>query len=520
MGGKCLIIGLTILANSLTRAMAQERPYWLTEAPKRETRAVWVTTLGGLDWPKTKARDSGSIEMQKRELTDIFDSLATCNINTILLQVRIRGTVIYSSAYENWDEILTGNYGRLPGYDPLAYAVEQAHLRGMDLHAWVVAIPATYRGKFLKENKSVTGTNPELVKAFNGSGYLDPGEPGTADYLAKICGEIVQNYDVDGVHLDYIRYPDGADRFPDQDTYRRYGGGIDKATWRRKNITKIVSAISQEVRKIKPWVSLSCAVLGRYYDTRRANSRGYNCYETVSQEAKEWLRTGLVDALYPMMYYRGDLFYPFLYDWGEDAGGGQVVVGLATYFLSDAEKGGGWELRDLQAELAASRQAGRSGQAFYRAKFLVEDCKNLRGWLGETVYAYPALPEAKCRENNALMPAIPQGVSRRDLRDGRTELRFEPPAGYDKAVSGPISYNIYASRKWPVDATVAENLVAARLREGRYVYSAYAQEYLCVTAMDAFGNEGPALQCDTPRVQKIWDLNAFYLQNKRGLMAR
>ena len=109
--------------------------------PKHELRAVWLTTLNGLDWPDTRAAGVQAAERQKRELTTILDRLKAANFNAVVLQTRIRGTVIYPSQIEPWDACLTGHIGQSPGYDPLAYAIEECHKRNMQLHAWVVAIP-------------------------------------------------------------------------------------------------------------------------------------------------------------------------------------------------------------------------------------------------------------------------------------------------------------------------------------------------------------------------------------------
>ena len=130
------IVFLLTLFFEVNMLHAQEMPF-----PKRESRAVWVTTLMNLDWPRTKVRDASSRERQKEEFRTMLDRLQTININTILLQTRVRGTTIYPSAIEPWDECLTGTTGKDPGYDPLAFAIDECHKRGMELHAWIVTIP-------------------------------------------------------------------------------------------------------------------------------------------------------------------------------------------------------------------------------------------------------------------------------------------------------------------------------------------------------------------------------------------
>ena len=116
-------------------------PHSLPHLPKHEVRAVWLTTIGGLDWPHSYAQSARSIEKQKAELVDLLNRLHRANINTVLLQTRIRGTVIYPSVFEPWDGCCSGVPGKSPGYDPLQFAIEECHKRGMELHAWVVTIP-------------------------------------------------------------------------------------------------------------------------------------------------------------------------------------------------------------------------------------------------------------------------------------------------------------------------------------------------------------------------------------------
>ena len=194
--------------------------------PKYEIRATWLTTLGGMDWPRNKAINASGIRRQQKELCDILDRLKAANFNTVLLQTRLRGDMIYPSAIETFAESLTGSTGGNPGYDPLAFAIGECHKRGMELHAWIVTIPAgNTRQVQLQGRSSVVRKNRTICKLYKGNWYLDPGNPGTKEYLSCIVKEITSRYDIDGIHFDYIRYPEQADNFPDKDTYRKYGKG-------------------------------------------------------------------------------------------------------------------------------------------------------------------------------------------------------------------------------------------------------------------------------------------------------
>ena len=151
-------------------------------SPKREVRAIWLTTIGGLDWPRQKATDASGIRRQQEELCHILDRLQAARFNTVMLQTRVRSTVIYPSAIEPWDECLTGRTGRNPGYDPLQFAIDECHRRGMELHAWVVAIPGhNFKTAAALGSRAMNRRVPNLCLKTDQNWILNPGEPGTAD---------------------------------------------------------------------------------------------------------------------------------------------------------------------------------------------------------------------------------------------------------------------------------------------------------------------------------------------------
>ena len=461
--------------------------------PKRESRAVWVTTLSGLDWPRSRATTPAGRERQQAELRMLLDQLQAIHINTIFLQTRVRGSVIYPSSIEPWDVALTGQYGKDPGYDPLQFAIQECHRRGMELHAWVVTIPV-YKQNVAGQMgaKGVARTHAALCKKHGDQYYLDPGQPGTADYLSSICKEIGGRYDVDGIHFDYIRYPENASSFPDADTYRKYGNGQPKAQWRRDNITRIVRQIHAQVKALKPWVRMSCSPVGKFRDGTRYSSKGWNCYDAVYQDAQGWLRQGIQDALYPMMYFQGDHFLPFAADWREQDRGRCVAPGLGIYFLSPQEKD--WPLSTVTNQLAYIRQLGLGGQAYFRSRFLTDNVKGLYDYLKREYYPYPALTPV-CAWNDSVAPTVPAdfGV---EWQEGGMERLSWTPSTDDQA--GGVRYNVYVSRQNPVDISRPENLVAAALDHPSYTYNRMMVHlygmHIAVTAMDRSGNESePAM---------------------------
>ena len=454
-----------------TLLIALAAVFTLAAQPKYEVRAVWLTTIGGIDWPHSYAGPARSIERQKDELRDILDRLQRANINTVLLQTRIRATTIYPSAYEPWDGCLSGKPGKSPGYDALKFAIDECHRHGMELHAWIVAIPV---GKWNGAGcVRLRKRHPGLVRKIGDEGYLDPEKPQTAEYLADLCAEITGNYDIDGIHLDYIRY---HETWP-MKVSRRQG---------RTNITNIVRAISRRVKSIKPWVKMSCSPIGKYKDLSRFSSYGWNAYERVCQDAQAWLRDGLMDELFPMMYFRGNQFYPFALDWNEHSYGRIVAPGLGIYFMSPREKD--WPLSDITREMLTLRHYGM-GHAFFRSKFFTDNVKGIYDFTAQSFNQYPALIPPMTWQSSA-RPSAPSGLSRRTQEDN-VELLSWTPADKDTT---RIMYNVYSSREYPVNTDDARNLTVVRLRKSSLIIPHDPTRHYAVTATDRYGNESTPLQ--------------------------
>ena len=443
--------------------------------PKWEVRAVWLTTIGGIDWPSTYAHDGMGIAKQQKQLTDMLDQLKAVGINTVLLQTRVRATTIYPSDIEPWDGCLSGKPGKSPGYDALQFAIDECHRRGMELHAWVVTIPVgkwnTYGCQQLRRRYGA------LIRKIGDEGYMNPESPTTASYIADICEEITKKYDVDGIHLDYIRYPE---------TWR--------GAKREAYITNIVRTINRRVKFYKPWVKLSCSPIGKYDDLSRYRSNGWNARSRVAQDAQGWLRDGLMDQLYPMMYFAGNNFYPFAIDWKEQSFGRHVISGLGVYMLHPRERN--WPMAEVQRQLNVVRQIGM-GHCYFRAKFLLDNVKGVYDYV-RWHDRYPALiPPMTWAQS--LAPTAPKAlvVERRAEGD-----RLSWQEAEDRSDGPYLIYNIYASDSYPVDVTKAENLIATRyLWKNISIPKTQRQWYYAVTAQDRYGNEGPAIQEESTHSQ-------------------
>lgn len=452
--------------------------------PKHEYRAVWLTVIENLDWPSEQSAMPLSADMQKRELINILDSLKAMNVNTIMLQTRVRGDLVYPSSLEPFSHLFTGTEGCSPGYDPLAFAIEECHKRGMQLHAWVVTLPLGKEEHVERLGKrSLPNSNRAMCTRHGDSWYMEPGNPAVAPYLAGIVNEIVSKYDVDGIHLDYVRYPDNLDGYSDASWYRKYGKGMPLAEWRRCNITRIVKEIYAGVKSLKPWVRVSCATLGKYDNLTRYSSMGWDAFNTCCQEAQQWIKDGIVDILFPMLYFKGNHFYPFVRDWQENACGRHIVPGIGIYRL--LPEYGGWPASEITRQLWTSRSAGTAGTAMFRVAHVMDTVTG----------AYDAYMSA-CRYPAIVPPMSWYGTS--VTAPGSLEVELTP-TGYrlqwDKVETASgmpaVKYNIYACHGSEADVDDPRNLLAAMHESTLFEWNCRKapQAAFAVTAVDAYGVE-------------------------------
>ena len=432
------------------------------QLPKHEVRAVWLTTIGGIDWPHSYSKTT-----QQQELISILDQLQQAGINTVLIQTRVRATTIFPTTTEPWDGCITGWVGKSPGYDPLQMCIDECHKRGMECHAWIVTIPV---GKWNGTGcKQLRQKYPTLIRKIGDEGYMNPEMPETGDYLAKFCAEVTRKYDVDGIHLDYIRYPETWKLKVSRPQGRQY-------------ITSIVTKIHRAVKSLKPWVKLSCSPIGKYDDLARYKSSGWNANTTVCQDAQGWLRDGLMDALFPMMYFQGNNFYPFAVDWQEHSYGRIVAPGLAVYMMHPREKN--WDLDVITREMSVLRQIGL-GCTFFRSKFFTDNTKGIYDFTRDFNITPALIPPMTWAGK-----AAPSAVSQLNVKRGMSAdiLSWQKAADYSDG--DYLLYNVYASESLPVDINNPENLIAVRQRDLSITVPHNGRTfYYAVTAMNRYGLE-------------------------------
>ncbi|MDU1891930.1 MAG: family 10 glycosylhydrolase [Dysgonomonas sp.] len=449
------------------------------QVPATEVRAVWLTTNWGLDWPTKGA----SVEAQKKQLQNILDQVKADNFNTVLFQTRAQGHVFYRSKIESLSPFFTHG----SNFDPLAFAIEECHKRGLECHAWIIAYPmgkakVKYTGRGKKRKATIAETKPGYYKEMGGQWYLDPGMPETRNLLKSIVREIVANYDVDGIHFDYIRYPSNTRKFPDEDTYKKYGRGKDLYDWRRDNITQLVTEVYDEVKSMKKWVQISSSPLGRYKILPEVHANdGWTAYETVFQDAGHWMKSGKHDLVFPMMYYKERHFYPFLHDWIANSNGRLVVPGLGVYQMDEND----WSIDDITNQMKYIRNNEVKGTAYFRTGNILNNLKGIRDSI-HVYYPTPAkLPSLNWLDNVA--PNSPDNLQVYKDKEGFLNLTWD--ASENDEV---FTYTVYVSGEEDIDRNNPHNILATGLRTNNYSFRVREGEfgyYYSVTASDRYHNE-------------------------------
>ena len=316
----------------------------------REMRGLWVATVRNIDWPSNASLPA---DRQQAELIDILDRAVAAGFNAIVFQVRPAADAVYRSELEPWSVLLSGRQGTDPGYDPLQFAIEQAHRRGLELHAWINPFRAGNASDTLVfAPNHVWNTRRQLVRVYGAQVWFDPGEPEAHEHSMRVVTDIVRRYDIDGIHMDDYFYPypvrdsarGGNLAFPDSASYARSGSTLGKDDWRRQNIDRFVERMYRESHAIKPAIKVGISPFGIWRPGNPPSVAGFDAYAAIYADARKWLREGWVDYFVPQLYWAIDApqqSFPALLDWwiGENTRNRHVWPGLATYRAAASSNG-------------------------------------------------------------------------------------------------------------------------------------------------------------------------------------
>jgi uncharacterized lipoprotein YddW (UPF0748 family) len=458
----------------------------------REFRGVWVATVSNIDWP---SRRGLSAEQQRDELIRILDTAKRAGLNAIIFQVRPAGDALYASDLEPWSEYLTGEQGRSPGYDPLAFAIDEAHRRGLELHAWFNPYRARHTSARSEPHaKHISRRRPDLVRSYGPYLWMDPGEPEVVEHSLRVIKDVVQRYTVDGVHIDDYFYPyrerDAKGRlieFPDQPSWQRYvasGGKLSRGDWRRQNVNHFVERLYHEIKSEKPWVKVGISPFGIWRPGYPAVVRGLDSYEELYADSRTWLANGWLDYLAPQLYWRtaapaqpyGDLL-----GWWVD----QNVTGRHIWPGNIPNRVGSGAQDFPRDEIPGQirltrREPGASGNVLFSMRSLLANGGGIVDTLRTALFDSPALvPPSPWLQ--AAVPTEPRLRIEHDRAERTTTLTLETGG------EAPFLWivRVYTSNGW--SATTADGRSARLLLR----WEAEEPAAIAVSGLARNGLEGP-----------------------------
>jgi uncharacterized lipoprotein YddW (UPF0748 family) len=450
----------------------------------REFRGAWIATVDNIDWP---SKPGLSTAEQQRELRVLFDRAASLRMNAVIFQVRPSADALYRSELEPWSTFLTGRQGQAPSpaYDPLEFAIREAHARGLELHAWF----NPYRAKHPADKSPAAAThvsrrNPNLVRRYGSYLWMDPGDPTVRRQTLRVVLDVVRRYDINVVHIDdyFYPYPERNTPFPDDATYRRYaaaGGKLTREDWRRANVDSLVRELYEGIKSTKRWVKFGISPFGIWRPGYPASVRGLDAYEQLFADARKWMNEGWADYFAPQLYWRTDApqqRYVDLLGWwiGENRMGRHIWPGNFTSRASDAARNV-WNPSEIAAQVFLTRtQPGASGNVHFSMKAFGLSPALSTLFSGD-VYAAPGLvPPSPWLADSA--PASPRVVARRSA------------LGWELSVTPSAADN---TRLWTVRWRGSDGWQSLIVPASRRTVSIRHASAAVVTAIDRAGLESP-----------------------------
>ncbi|GAB4410386.1 MAG: glycoside hydrolase family 10 protein [Bacteroidia bacterium] len=470
--------------------------------PKREFRAVWVTTKHNIDWPSSRGL---SVAEQQAEFRAMLDYQQANGMNAVVVQIRPSGDAFYPSRLVPWSEWLAGEQGRapLPYYDPLAFMIAEVHARNMEFHAWMNPFRAVSHTRFSSVGPThVSRTHPEWVFAHGNSLYLDPGQPAVRSHLTQVVMEVVRNYDIDGLHFDDYFYPyQLADSpIPDQQTFARHKGPFSNvADWRRSNIDLFIRGISDSLRAVRPQVKFGISPVGVWRNKDRdaqgsATRMSQTSYDHLYADVRKWLREGWIDYVAPQLYWGTEhpaaSYSALLPWWSANRYDRHLYVGQAMFKLKEANQrywdNPGQMRRQLFLNLEYSEV---QGSIFFSAASFRDNPHQVESLLRDDRYRLPALvPPMPWKDS--IPPLAPRHVQiERDPEGPYLSWAAPLPAADSETASYYVIYRFTAGERHDLSNPAA---ILARTRDRTFLdcSAVPGREYIYfLTAFDRLHNE-------------------------------
>ncbi len=491
----CLIFSFFGAVAKATDSIADDSKVSNFPALAREYRGVWVATVANIDWP---SKPGLSTQQQQAETLAILDSIAAAKMNVVVLQVRTSCDALYASQLEPWSYFLTGKQGQAPEpyYDPLEFWVAQAHQRGLELHAWFNPFRAKNSGQSYPDCPlHISQTKPQLVKKYGNDKtsylWLDPGEAEAREHSLAVFLDVLRRYDIDGIHIDDYFYPYPVDDIPFPDdpawnAYQQSGGKLARDDWRRDSMNQFIRQLYSQIKQIKPHVKFGISPFGIWKPGYPASVAGFSQHDKLYADARLWLNEGWCDYYSPQLYWAisaRQQSYPALLNWwiGENKQQRHIVPGIYTSRIGNKSKGYTAD-EVINQTYIAKHTPGSHGVIHFSMKSIQENREQIATQLRDGAYLDVAIPPALSWLDH-VAPGKPDVSIERV--GSKTAVRWKLT---DAEAVSKFCLRTHTQGKWNIELLPSERVSI------EFVGSDESPTAIAISAIDRFGNEGPAAQ--------------------------
>ena len=467
------------------------------QGQKREFRGAWIQSVNG------QFLGMGTEKMQKT-LTYQLDELKKDGVNAIIFQVRPECDALYNSKIEPWSRFLTGKQGTAPApyWDPLEWMVEQCHKRGMELHAWINPFRAKTKTTTELATNHIAIKKPGSVFPYDGLLILNPGKQENRDYICNVVKDIVERYDVDGIHIDdyFYPYPEAGRQIPDQQLFRQQSRGMRNiGDWRRDNVSRFVKQLSESIHAVKPWVKFGVSPFGIYRNKRTdpngSETFGLQNYDDLYADVLLWVNNGWIDYCVPQIYWeignRAADYKTLITWWNKHAGNRPLYIGEDIERTAKFADPVNPRSHQLPAKHRLHQQMRNvKGTVLWYAQTAADNVGNIGHTLRNNYWKYPALPPSMPFLDNKAPKGV-KGVKLMWTEKGPLLVWKAPKASKKKWGDQVNRFAIYRFEKGAkVNLNDVSALQAVTYDNFYHIPYVSGKKYVyVVTALDRVGNE-------------------------------
>lgn len=418
--------------------------------PKREFRGAWLHIIGQSQYMNLQQKGS---EKLQEYIADQIDRLHNAGCNAIIFQVRPTADAAYISDIEPWSSWITGKRGKAPDplWDPLQFAIEEAHKRGMELHAWLNPYRVTSSPKEVLPADHISKQHPERFFKYDNKIFFDPAYQENRDYICEVVRDITDRYDVDAIHIDdyFYPYPVAGMQIPDAASYKKFGGDMKVADWRRHNVDLLIEQMHKTIKETKPWVRFGVSPFGiwrnKKTDPRGSDSNGLQNYDGLYADVLLWARNGWVDYLAPQLYWELDLKAApsrhLAHWWNDNSEGVDIYIGQDVRRTMNSPDPKAGDTNELATKVKLSRELPNiKGNVWWHGYWVTENMKGVADSLAYVHQNTVALPPAYGSEKELPLPVKNLQFKK---KDGKLYLEWEADKIRNKSTD-PIRFVVYS----------------------------------------------------------------------------